>query len=378
MTWTGPDAISAAVRRRWDDGTLLRAYAAREPFPVIDIPLRGPKAADIGDDLTAVRTWITRLDDAGRGGSHYTLEWATVGGRHIGRNRVPKRAMLTGYEQAWALLGVGTSVERFMALLAAATQHPPVRSWALAHPHRALELSIEWPRLLEAYRWLDTNRGSGRYLREISAPGVDTKFAERHRAVLAAMLDVPASASGFVAGLGLRAKPEFVRLRVASGTIAELAVGELSVRVDELSSLPVAPRTVVICENEITYLSVPVPDGGMVIWGKGFDVYRLGRVPWLVDCTIAYWGDLDTHGFAILDRLRAWFPQVRSILMDRETLLEYRDRWVTEAKPTSAHLPRLTDDERAVYEDLVTDRYGTRVRLEQELIDWQWARARLP
>ena len=165
---------------------------------------------------------------------------------------------------------------------------------------------------------------------------------------------------------------------MASGTLAELAVGELSVRVDELSSLPVAPRTVVICENEITYLSVPVPDGGMVIWGKGFDVYRLGRVPWLVDCTIAYWGDLDTHGFAILDRLRAWFPQVRSILMDRETLLEYRDRWVTEAKPTSAHLPRLTDDERAVYEDLVTDRYGTRVRLEQELIDWQWARARLP
>ena len=49
-------------------------------------------------------------------------------------------------------------------------------------------------------------------------------------------------------------------------------------------------------------------------------------------------GDIDTHGFAILDRLRAWLPQTRSVLMDRDTLLAHRDRWVTEDRPAKSAL----------------------------------------
>ncbi|MDX6302301.1 MAG: hypothetical protein QOF53_3515 [Nocardioidaceae bacterium] len=84
-------------------------------------------------------------------------------------------------------------------------------------------------------------------------------------------------------------------------------------------------------------LSVDVPRDGIVIWGKGFDIDRVGSLPWLVDVDLTYWGDIDTHGFAILDRLRAWLPQTQSTLMDR-----------------------------------VTDALGQRVRLEQERIDWGW------
>ena len=80
-----------------------------------------------------------------------------------------------------ALLGVTTMVRRFDDLLALADQHPRVREWVVDHPHRALELGPEMPQLIAAYVWLDSHRQSQRYLREISAPGVDTKFAERHR-----------------------------------------------------------------------------------------------------------------------------------------------------------------------------------------------------
>jgi len=51
---------------------------------------------------------------------------------------------------------------------------------------------------------------------------------------------------------------------------------------------------------------------------------------------VHYWGDLDTHGFAILNQLRAWLPQTRSFLMDRQTLVEHRDRWGREPAPTAA------------------------------------------
>jgi hypothetical protein len=58
-------------------------------------------------------------------------------------------------------------------------------------------------------------------------------------------------------------------------------------------------------------------------------------------------------------------------------MLAHRHRWVTEGAPTSARLDRLTEDEQALYRDLVSDRFGQRVRLEQERIDWTWAVERL-
>ena len=63
--------------------------------------------------------------------------------------------------------------------------------------------------------------------------------------------------------------------------------------------------------------------------------------------------------------------------MDRATLTAHRHRWVTESHPTAADLTRLNDDELDLYTSLVADDLGDRVRLEQELVDWQWAQERL-
>jgi hypothetical protein len=148
-------------------------------------------------------------------------------------------------------------------------------------------------------------------------------------------------------------------------------------RPTELAELSIRPRTAIVVENEITYLSVDVPKDGLVLWGKGFDVDKVGRLPWLADIKVLYWGDIDTHGFAILDRLRAWLPQTRSAMMDRETLLAHQDRWVSEERPASSSLTRLTRAEQDLFADLVTDALGERIRLEQERVDWRWAETRL-
>jgi hypothetical protein len=42
---------------------------------------------------------------------------------------------------------------------------------------------------------------------------------------------------------------------------------------------------------------------------------------------ILYWGDIDTHGFAILDRLRTGMPHMRSLMMDQATLQAHRSLW---------------------------------------------------
>ena len=375
--WSTPDDIAAKVRRRWADGSLLRAYALGDPFEPVELRLRGPRPSQVGDDLDAARAWVARLDAGRRDDRRYTLQWGEIGGRQIGRNRVPTRAVVSSFGQAWALLGTAGEVRRFDAILALVEGHPAVQCWVVSGPHRALELQAEMPRLLAAYRWLEEHRGSNRYLREISAPGVDTKFAERHRPVLAAMLGAPATASGFLSDLGLRAKPELIRMRIAPSLGITAPLTELAVRADELAQLSIAPATSLVIENEITYLSVEAPEDGMVIWGKGFEVDRVGRLPWLAKAEVRYWGDLDTHGFAILDRLRRWLPQTRSILMDRETLLAHRDRWVTEERPATSSLTRLTPEEQDLYLELVGGGLGERVRLEQERIDWNWVEDRL-
>lgn len=378
MSWSTVADIRNRVKRRWDDGSLLRAYAAGEPFPRIEVPLRGPRPAEIGERLGEVQDWIADLDAGKRRESHYRLELTSVGGRLIGRNDLPGRAIIDTYDQAWGMLGTAADVVRLDGAIAASSGEPVVQQWVREHPLKAISLHPQWERLAAAYRWLDDHRGSGHYLREITAPGVDTKFAEQHRVVLSQLLGVPASPPAFLAELGLRAKPGFTRLRPAPGLGLPRPVSELALRHDELPRLDLTVRRAVIVENEVTYLSVHVPPDGVVLWGKGFDVDRAGALPWLHDADVAYWGDLDTHGFAILNRLRAWLPQTRSFLMDRETLLGHRERWGTEPSPTSARLDRLTSAESAVYTDLVEDRLGSNVRLEQERIDWSWARARFP
>jgi hypothetical protein len=108
--------------------------------------------------------------------------------------------------------------------------------------------------------------------------------------------------------------------------------------------------------------------GVVAFVGLGKAVTVLGALPWIKGVPAVYWGDIDTHGFAILDRLRKRVPAVTSILMDRTTLIDHLDHVVVEERPTNALLDTLTDLEATLYQDLIEDRFGHQVRLEQERV----------
>jgi hypothetical protein len=136
--------------------------------------------------------------------------------------------------------------------------------------------------------------------------------------------------------------------------------------VDELAPLDVAK--VFVLENETTYLAFPEVDDAIAIFGGGYSLTRLDGLVWLRDQPLVYWGDLDTHGFTILDTLRRQFPHACSMLMDRTTLLNHESQWVGEDKQAIGTLTLLTQAEATLYRDLVDDTFGTAVRLEQERI----------
>jgi hypothetical protein len=240
---------------------------------------------------------------------------------------------------------------------------------------RALGLAGDWPKLLATVAWIDQRQTPGMYLRQVDVPGVDTKFIERHKGVLTDLLDQQLDAAridqetrDFEARFRFRRKPAYVRFRCERRS--ESGFTELAVRADELSAPPPGTTRAYIVENEITYLAFPLAPGAIVILGGGYAVPVLESLAWLPALDVVYWGDIDTHGFAILNRLRHHVPHARSILMDQPTLLAHRDQWVREPTPTSAALDQLTPEEQSLYRALAAAEFGPAVRLEQERISF--------
>ena len=86
----------------------------------------------------------------------------------------------------------------------------------------------------------------------------------------------------------------------------------------------------------------------------------------------SYWGYIDTHGFAILNQLRGFFPHATSFLMDQQTFLEHRTLWGVEPSPETGILTRLTTEESALYDQLRRNELGGQLRLEQKKIWFKW------
>lgn len=125
------------------------------------------------------------------------------------------------------------------------------------------------------------------------------------------------------------------RVRSLDGSPLFGAVTDALVRVDELAGIEVPFPRVIIVENEVTFLALPSVPGALAFFGAGFDVLRLGRIPWLRNRDVVYWGDLDTDGFVILDRLRGQLRDVRSVLMDLDTLKAHESQWTTDPTPVT-------------------------------------------
>ncbi|GMU52627.1 MAG: hypothetical protein AMXMBFR33_17730 [Candidatus Xenobia bacterium] len=378
MSWTTQAEVRKRVRRLWDQGRLLAE--GEQLFP-LRIPLKGPTSDELASRFAAVQDWI-----AGLRSPAYRLEMRSVRHRVIGRNEVPVRVWLDTPEAALALIGKTRDWARFRCLTEETRARcPEALPWLLRRPLRALELADSWASLLDVTSWLKVNPRPGVFVRQVDFPGVHTKFIEQHKTVLRELLElalpaeaVDAEAGNFEGRFGFLQKPTRVRFRLLD-SVQELPpeLTDLSLARDEFARFAPSVSRIFIAENEINVLAFPRLPDSLVVFGSGYLVETMDRATWLKDRPIYYWGDIDTHGFAILHRLREHFPQTRSLMMDRATLLEHRSSWVTEKKATAEDVFRLTPEERELYLDLVRHRYAPSLRLEQEFIRFPWVHREL-
>jgi hypothetical protein len=388
LNWSTPESLRAQVQRLWDRGRLLSHLVGEaSPFPM-RLTFKGPSSGEVSERFDEARAWIARLKEGEKAGASagYRLAWREVQHRVLGANSLPAEAWVDTLDDAVAMIGRRREAERFRAIVARTNaEQPQLTPWVARHPLRALDLAADWDRLLRITGWLRSRPRPGVYSRQVDLPGVDSKFIEAHRGVLGEFLDLtlPASAidasavglTGFNKRYGLRQKPFLVRFRVLDPSAAVLTTGrdhDLTVTAEDFSVLEVAVSRVFVTENEINYLAFPQVASSLVIFGAGYGFENLAQAHWLESRDLYYWGDIDTHGFAMLDQFRSRFGHAHSFLMDRETMLAHRVLWGQEPRPAIRELTRLDDTERTLYEDLRDGRLGDRVRLEQERIGFGW------
>jgi hypothetical protein len=384
VNWTGGRELRTQLQRWWDRGDLLAELLADESSFPRRLRLKGPSAAQMSEQFDAVRNWIGEL----RGLAHIRIELREFRHRVLGVNQVPASAWVDSLDDALALLGKRAQAARFGKLVdETRARRPSLLDWLKTRPHKALELADDWTRLLDVVDWIEAHPRPNLYLRQIDIPGVDSKFIEAHRADLIPWLDrvLPARAidpaarglGGFARRYGFRDKPERVRLRALDSAHALLPGApdaDLTLDVETFAALQPAVSRVFITENEINFLAFPPVSDSWLLFGAGYGFEQLARCAWLKRCEVRYWGDIDTHGFAILDGLRAHLPQARSLLMDRATLMAFEAHWGAEDRQTQRDLHRLDAQERALYDALRDNRIRPHLRLEQERIGFQWVR----
>ena len=378
-----PEDIRSRALKLWEAQRIQRAHLEGLSLFPWELSIPRPTAKELADGFPRLRASIQQLEKSAKtaAGRGYAIEYTQINHRRLGNQTFPRKVVVSGLDDYLHLTGKRRQHEKFSELAARIlTERPELKPLLCRRPALVLDYADDWSRLLAVCRYFQNNPRPNLYLRQLDIPGVDTKFIETRQAVIADILSatLPQDAvtdtkrglsdHGFEERFGLRFEPPLIRFRMLDGNLA--GATDLSVPLPDLRGIPTLPKRVFITENKMNGLSFPNCRDSIVIFGLGYGVNSLIDVPCLRDAEIYYWGDIDTHGFAILSRLREFLPATRSFLMDERTLMTHKELWGREEarQRFTKNLERLTAEEDALFQALRGDRWGESVRLEQERI----------
>jgi len=374
-----PDDVRDLIKRKFQSKHrewLKVSVSGNDPQALwpLEINLDIPTEQDALRQQDGVIAWIAAWR-SWRGSG--VLAWAERRWHSLGAQTVPQKLILNNPVEAASWID-GTeawsrAVERFKTLI----QCWPVLIDVLPGHYNALVSfgEADFHRIAGMLSWICANPDSALYPRQIPVAGVDSKWLESHKRLVSELVSTIQGTADrdFFKVCGLKPQPQLIRIRILDPEIRYRVggLGDISTPREEAANLGIKPTHVFIVENLQTGLAFEDLAGSVVIMALGYGVDVLGRIPWLRHAQCVYWGDIDTHGFAILNRARTYLPSLETVLMDEATLFGNRDLWVQEKEQSaSSELPLLTDKERELFLSLKNNSWGQQIRLEQERICW--------
>lgn len=368
--------------REWAAQLCLDAAGGSErpEEPMLSIPLHPPTESEVLRDPSGARSWAKSWREHPE---HERVSWTSRSWPSVGSQSVPERVELEGADaiasfscctRAWKTLrdrsieladryggrwpDVSTADDEKLLLSA-------LRKAAAAY--EALS-GADWLTLLLVTDWLLEHPGVRCYARELPIRGIDTKWFEQHRKAVSLL---HAALTGESCASILLKPPKQVYARFLDDRLSASGLSSLSATPDELDRYQGCPKAAIICENLVSVMTLPPLEGVIAVHGGGYAVSDLASIGWLARIPVLYWGDLDSHGFAILNQWRHHHEDTRSLMMDGRTLALHRDLCVPEPTSSKTALDRLTNDEQAALRELFAGEAP--LRLEQERIEWSYA-----
>jgi hypothetical protein len=372
--WTTPKGLKLTLTKKWDRGHYLSLWAQGEWEPQI-LPLRVPSSRQLLESYEECRAWVSQWEEAAQSNPG-KLNWKTVNHRQLGQNQIPVALELDSIIELGQFIGRLPQYETYDAILGLLEEEA---SWLLplakAKPMFFLAETEHLGPYLAILNWLREHPNRDIYLRQLSLPGVHTKFIESHQRALKILWRDGQDLDGSTAGpldllWGFKTKPLLVRFLILDPALAISGIQDLSIPKADFDRLNPPVDRVLVVENDISALALPELKKTLVIFGRGYSFDSLKDNPWLKEKEIYYWGDIDTHGFGILGQFRSHFPKCKSILMDQETLLANEGFWSKEAGKNAAPSDSLDPQEKGLMMALLENVHGDSVRLEQELIPY--------
>lgn len=362
----------------------LRALVTEVPF----FPRKIRSDKKVSEDFATMRSELAQIiaASAERTGYGYTIQYEKINTRKHGIQNLPMEISFETERDYLRFTGKQRESEVFKSDLEYILQTLPVlKDWCEENVLKIIEYAGAWEDIMKVCRYFLQHPFPGLYIRELPIE-VHTKFIETHKALLYDLLNalLPSYAicedySGikhFEERFGLKSSPALVRFRVLDAELARSCFSgltDLSVPEEEFRQLCIPCSKIFILENKMNFLTLPQRKGAIGIWGCGFGVSILRECPWLKDKEIYYWGDLDVHGFQILSQCRLYYPQVQSVMMDKQTYQLFQEFSVENCVPNCPELGNLTDEERETW--LLLQRQQR--RLEQEKISHAYASEKL-
>jgi hypothetical protein len=371
-----PKELKARAEKIWQRGELHKAWLSDQSLFPLSLTLPPLTANVLLHQFSAVQIAVSALrQDSLKHG--YSLTDKVINHQKLGEQKLPVAVVFASESDFLRYLGNSQAFTQFQRLSQHTLNHYPcLHAWLVRYPFKIMENAEIWQQLLAVCAYFVQHPQPDCYIRQLDITGVDTKFIEARKGLLSELLDkiLPETARnmditgssnhGFERRYGLRYDPPTCRFRILDKRLALHGLTDLSLTIAEFKALDLAVKTVFIVENKINGLAFPDFPDAIVIFGLGYAVDLLAESQCLQTATVYYWGDLDTDGLAILSRLRGYFPQLTTLLMDEQTLDAFQNLWVTEPKSSAANPKNLRADEQRLFQRLKMQA----IRLEQERI----------
>lgn len=312
-------------------------------------------------------------------GFGYSLDFQKVKTKYLGVQDLPVSIYFDSEKDFLKFLGKEKEVDSFkLNVEIILREFPELKDWIIKNPKKVLDNANEWKNILQVCQYFKQNPKPNFYIRELPVK-VHTKFVERNKSIIRELLDVLISEhvkseeKEFENRFNLKYAEPQIRFKVLDKTISDRffsGIDDIAIPVSQFEKLDLPIFKVLVVENKTTLyttLTLPKMNDTIAIFGSGFSVFNLKNVRWFDNLKLLYWGDIDVQGFEILSQFRTYFPQTKSVFMDKQTFDKFFEN--DNGTPTNISTKlNLTNEEQELYEILKTNNW----RLEQEKIPLEY------